>query len=148
MLIMCLPKTSWVSRDVGIPTVSTMPRNKCTHAHRVFPHPLVHIDSYVGVLLPFDILLYGANTFFALQIRHAIFLTVPSACTTSGAKSIPNILLTAYTTRFAYFPSRSSVGPKCSSTLRGATSGSRSKQFCTTGRRPDSTALRKMPVLS
>lgn len=31
------------------------------------------------------------KTFFALQIRHARFLTLPSACTTSGANSIPNL---------------------------------------------------------
>jgi hypothetical protein len=29
--------------------------------------------------------------FFALQMRHARFRTLPSACTTSGANSIPNL---------------------------------------------------------
>jgi hypothetical protein len=51
-----------------------------------------HATSYVGVALPFECdILYGASTFFALQILHAKFLTLPSACTTSGANSIPNI---------------------------------------------------------
>lgn len=31
------------------------------------------------------------KTFFALHIRHARFLTFPSACTTSGASSMPNL---------------------------------------------------------
>jgi hypothetical protein len=30
--------------------------------------------------------------FFALHIRHAKFLTLPSACTTSGANSMPNLI--------------------------------------------------------
>lgn len=46
----------------------------------------------VGVALPLECdMLYGASTFFALQIRHARFRTLPSACTTSGANSMPNI---------------------------------------------------------
>lgn len=31
------------------------------------------------------------KTFFALHIRHARFLIFPSACTTSGASSMPNL---------------------------------------------------------
>lgn len=47
---------------------------------------------YVGVDLPLECdMLYGASTFFALQILQANLRTLPSACTTSGANSMPNI---------------------------------------------------------
>ena len=47
---------------------------------------------YVGVARPFECdMLYGASTFFALQILQASLRTLPSACTTSGANSMPNI---------------------------------------------------------
>jgi hypothetical protein len=47
---------------------------------------------YVGVAVPFECdMLYGASTFFALQILQAKLRTLPSACTTSGANSMPNI---------------------------------------------------------
>jgi hypothetical protein len=98
------------------------------------------------------------NTFLALQMRHARLRTLPSACTTSGANSIPNLSLvshldtdikyprvtymccTANTTLFANRPSRSTRPPNDSSTSSGAISGSRSKQFWMTGNNACSTA--------
>lgn len=47
------------------------------------------------------------NTSFALQTRQASFLTFPSAATTAGANSMPNISRIAYTILLAYFVSRS-----------------------------------------
>lgn len=65
------------------------------HAYFHTPTPrstLEHTLHYVGVALPLECdMLYGASTFFALQILHAKLRTLPSACTTSGANSIPNI---------------------------------------------------------
>jgi hypothetical protein len=50
------------------------------------------VVGIVGVRGSFEwVMLYGASTFFALQIRHARFRTLPSARTTSGANSMPNI---------------------------------------------------------
>jgi hypothetical protein len=98
------------------------------------------------------------NTFLALQMRHARLRTLPSACTTSGANSTPNLPLvshldtdikysrdtymfcTANTTLFANRPSRSTSPPNDSSTSSGAISGSRSKQFWMTGNNACSTA--------
>jgi hypothetical protein len=36
------------------------------------------------------------NTFLALQMRHARLRTLPSACTTSGANSMPNLSLVSH----------------------------------------------------
>ena len=50
--------------------------NLVSHAHRIIPTCK-----------------WLTKTFFALQMRQARFLTVPSACTTSGANSIPNLAI-------------------------------------------------------
>ena len=54
-----------------------------------------HREEFLGYassgFLQVSMVEWRTSTFFALQIRHARFRTLPSARTTSGANSMPNL---------------------------------------------------------